>query len=316
MFVSKVLRAALVGAIALTAVLVSPSASAAELEVKSVKASSTLPTAEGVSYDPSNAVDHQVGTFWVEGEEAAGLGEWIQFDFAKTETVSRIEIRPGNWYSADFWKRHNRMKEVELKFQTGAPIRHEFPDKQVVQVINLEKPVSTRFVRIILKGVHNGTTFNDTCLSEVRFFGPGDSAGVVAPASGKASSVYPGYEPAEAFDGMRDTLWCEKADGDGAGEWLELTLPAEANIKGVRLIVGTGAAESAYMRNNRIAQVRVSTEGGEVSQALVDKFGVAQEVNFPAPVKGKTVKITVEKVIRGIEFNDTCLAEVEILTAE
>ena len=149
-------------------------ADAGEIEVKSVKASSTLADAEGVSYAPGNAVDHKAGTFWVEGEDGAGLGDWIQFDFNGMVEISRIEIRPGNWYSADFWQRHNRIKEVQLKFRTGAPLRQEFPDKQEVQVIVLEKPVKTPFVKIILKGVHAGSTFNDTCLSEVRFFGPGD----------------------------------------------------------------------------------------------------------------------------------------------
>lgn len=305
---------ALLAAVGLAIFAGPPPAQAAELSVKMVKASSTLAAQEGVSYAPENTVDHKASTFWVEGEEAAGLGEWIQFDFAQTETVSRIEIRPGNWYSQDFWSRHNRIKEVQLKFQTGAPLRFDLTDKMETQVLTLDTPVSTRFVRIILKGVYPGSTFNDTCLSEVRFFNAATAVGEVVPKAGKASSVYPGFAAADAFDGMVDTLWCEKKDGDGTGEWIELTLPAEAQVRGVRVVVGSAATEASYIHNNRASQVQVSAGGAVVSAPLVDKFAQPQEILFPAPVPASSVKLTVEKVVRGLEYNDTCFAEIQVLT--
>ena len=285
---------------------------AAEIAVKEVKSSSTLPPVEGVTYGPENAIDHKAETFWVEGEAASGLGEWIQFDFADNVTIDRIEIRPGNFYNTDFWKRHNRIKEAQLKFTTGVPVRQEFPDKMEVQVIKLPAPIQTRFVRIVLKSVYAGTTFNDTCLSEVRFFGPGDD-GRVDVNKATASTTYPDFEAPRVFDGMKDTLWCENAKTPGEGEWVQLTLATPGEIKGVRILNGTGSNESIYLRNNRAARVKVITEGGEVSADLPDTFGTWHELKFAAPVKATTVKVVIEGVTKGMEFNDACLAEIEVM---
>lgn len=288
------------------------SAHAVEVLPSGAKASSTLPPAEGVSYEPVNAFDHKAETFWVEGIESGGLGEWIQFDFPQNVTIDRIEIRPGNFYNTDFWTRHNRLKEIQLKFAVGVPVRHEFQDKMEVQVIKLAAPVQTRFVRLVLKAIYPGTTFNDTCLSEVRFFGPGDDARV-DPAKASASSVYPGFEPLRTYDGMKDTLWCENAKTAGEGEWLLLTLPSSTDIKGVRILNGSGAAEAVYLRNSRASRVKVIVDGSEVSKDLPDTFGAWHEITFPAPVKTTTVKVQIEAVTKGLEYNDACLAEVEIL---
>lgn len=290
-------------------------AQGAEVTPSKVKASSMLPEADGISYAPEKTLDKQAGTMWIEGEETAGLGEYVQYDFPATTTISSIEIRPGNFYSKDFWTRHNRVKEVQVKFQTGSPQRFILDDKQEVQVIKLEAPVKTRFVRIILKGVYQGTTFNDTCISEVRFFSP-DVDPLLAPVkTASASSVFPGFPAVDATDGMKDTLWCEQVEGSGLGESLKLELEGESSIKGIRVINGTGAAKAAFARNNRVSKLKIATEGGEMSGSVADTFGEAQELLFPAPVKGSTVTVTIEGVTKGLDYDDTCLAEVQVLRA-
>lgn len=287
---------------------------AGEIPVKSAKASSVLPEAQGVSYAAANAADQRVGTFWVEGEESAGLGEWIQFDFGKMVTITHVEVRPGNWYSQDFWQRHNRIKEAQFKFRSGAPVRHTFEDKKEVQVVKFKTPVKTPFVKLILKGVYEGTTFNDTCLSEVRFFGPDGPIDMKTLKGATASSTYDGYNAVDVADGMLDTYWCEKVDGSGQGEWLELDYGVEQKITGLKILNGSAATSSAYMRNNRASSVKIEVGGTQITAELKDDFGAYQTVKLPQTIAASKVKLGIVDVKKGTEYDDTCLAEVQLLT--
>ncbi len=297
----------------LLAVLASPAALARVLEPAGTAASSTEAPDQGVSYDVKNIVDGKAGTVWVEGEEGSGLGSWVRIDLKGQQTVDAIRIWNGNWYTWDFWKRHNRAKEIEVEFSDGSKEHFTLADEFKPEVIKLSKPVKTTFVKLKIKSVYNGTTFNDTCLSEVQVLNsePDENIPVVRY---NASSIYPAdndgtYEPANVADGLLDSMWCENdKDGDGTGEWLEFDFGRPTEVS--RLVLRNGNAYSfkMFMKGNRAKAATLTFSDGSTEQVAIKPSMVEQVVSFP-PHTTRTVRVTFTEVSRGTEYNDLCISE-------
>lgn len=319
MVLRKVLRQGVL--IAMSAFLTAGAAQAAQLTVKEARASSTLPEKLGVVYTPNQAIDGRLGTFWVEGEAAAGLGEWIEFNFGEEVPLDRIVFYSGNWDSRDFYQRHNRLKSVQVKFSNGSSEKFDLQDKMERQTMALAKPVKTRFVRIVLKEVYPGTTFNDTCLSEIQFFNdqPGQ---VVHDVKAKASSALPAdrdatYLATNLLDGIQDTQWCEGKKDAGVGEMLTLTLSSPTALKELRLLNGVAVTEETYKKNNRVTKLRIDLGGGDVREVPVaDTFGSFQSIPLEGAKPTANVKLTVLETAAGTSFNDTCLSELQLIRAQ
>ena len=82
------------------------------LSSSSATSSSSLPPDEGGSYDAGNLVDGKQSTVWVEGDEGSGLGAWVELTLPAPTKVTAIKIWNGNYYSYDFWQRHNRVDDL------------------------------------------------------------------------------------------------------------------------------------------------------------------------------------------------------------
>lgn len=292
---------------------------AGQLTVKDVKASSTAPESMGVSFSPTFMVDGKVGTFWGEGEASAGLGEWIEFRFDGEVTLSRIELYNGNWYSREYYDRHNRAKMIQVKFSTGTPEKWELVDKLEKQVLVLKTPVKTRSVRLVLKEIFPGNTYNDTYLSEILFFNE-EPGGVLTQLKPKATSSLPAdadasYTPERALDGITDTVWCEGKKDSGVGESITLTLPAPTALKELRVLPGVPVTSDTYAKNGRPTKLKVELDGKtSVEGTLTDTFNTWSAVGLEG-AKASTVKLTVIEAAAGTSFNDTCIAELQLVPA-
>lgn len=302
---------------ALICLALSGVASAGQVTVKEVKASSAAPEKMGVSYAAQNAIDGRVGTFWVEGEDSAGLGDWIEFQFPEDVTLSRMEIYAGNWDSRDFFVRHNRIKTLQLKFSNGSTEKIELLDKMERQSIKLKAPVKTRSVRVVLKEVYSGSTFNDTCLSEVLFFDekPGTFVDNV---KAKASSALPAegsstYFAPNLFDGIVDSQWCEGKKDAGVGESVVLTLPKPMVVKELRLLNGVAVTEETFQKNNRVTKLKVEAGGAPQEIDVPDKFGEFQSLPISGGKPVTTLKLTITGTAAGSAFNDTCISELQVI---
>lgn len=123
------------------------------------------------SYNAENAIDGNEKTAWVEGAEGDGIGEWI---LLSTADGSQMEL-----YAIDFMLGYH--KSENLLQQNGAPtsILLEFEDgtQQTaenlfdVDVVVLEKPVKTSWVKITILDARRGTVYTDTCISDIELFG-------------------------------------------------------------------------------------------------------------------------------------------------
>lgn len=300
------------------AALWSAAAVARPIKPTSVSASSTYPEEEGVNYEAKNVSDLKASTVWVENASGSGLNESITVDLGESKSVYGLKIWNGNWYSADFWKRHNRIKELEVEFADGTKQSFTLKDEQVPEALMFPKAVSTSTVKLKVKSVYSGTTFGDaTVISELQVLDnqPDD---YIVPASASASSTFPSdadgsYEPHLMYDGLVDTMWCEgKKDGDGTGEWVELNFGGSKSVSKVRVNNGNATSLKDNMNANKATAVTLQFDDGSTQQLTLKASPSAQTLSFVAKTTSK-VKITVNTVQKGTTYNDMCLSEVQFL---
>ncbi len=296
---------------------------AAPIKPVSVTASSTLPGEPGVSYGASNVIDRKQSTVWVEGDtQGSGLGTTLEFDLDGTHTVTELHIWNGNWYTYDFWKRHNRVKEIVVSFSDGTKENHTLTDEMVRQVVTLKKPKSTSSVKIKINQVYRGSTFPDTVLSEVIIVDDqpvttvpvhafSDSSHLEADADGS-------YDPINVTDLILDSMWCEAAEGDGMGEWIEFDFGKPTEVSKLSLVNGNAYGLSYWMKSNRVATLDLSFSGGSTQQVKVRNVMLPQLIAIE-PVTTSKVRLTVTGVQAGKEaandeaYNCICISEAAFL---
>ncbi|MFT4977146.1 MAG: hypothetical protein ACI8S6_003051 [Myxococcota bacterium] len=295
---------------ALCALSFAPAAGAATLPISAVAAKSEEAPAEGVNYMAKNLKDSKSASVWVEGESGSGLGAWVEVDLGQVQSVEGIRLWAGVWSSPDFWRRHNRPKEVELTFDDGTTQLITLADEMKMFDIPISGGKQTRKIKVTIKSVHSGSTFNDTGISEIQVYNsaPGGSAAI---ASSSASSVYPGYEAAAAHDGLSDTMWCENnSGGDGVSEWLQLDLSEGRSISSVSIIAGNGSSFSMFREFNYGKAATLTFSDGSTESITLKPIPMAQKIEFRAH-STSSVRITFDEVVRGsnAEYNDLCVSE-------
>ncbi len=144
---------------------------------------------------------------------------------------------------------------------------------------------------------------------------------LLAATNPRSSSALPPNEAQFAFDGSKETAWCEAANGDGSGEWLEASAPAGFVITEVTLTGGwdfmspKAAAYSGnpdmWAHNNVATRLRVTWSGGSttVTFSRSDR-GVSRSV--PISPAATRVRILVEATNRSTGANNTCLDGLEL----
>lgn len=292
--------------------LVAP-ARAARLEVASVRASSTYPVQEDVSYGAELLVDGRASTSWVEGEEGSGLGSWVELDLGGEHTVTRVELWHGLWYSFDYFQRANKPRKVALVFSDGSRHEAELTDAMEAQTITLDAPVRTSTVRLRVESVYSGSTWLDTGISEIQVFDdqPGERllpAGHAA-SSRAAADADGSYEAHKVSDGLRDTMWCEgRAQSDGSGEYLELRFASAQEVGALHLINGIGTSMPFWIKGNRATAATLRFSDGSTEQVKLRNTFMEQEVRF-TPRTTTSVRITFDGIVKGKEFDDLCVSE-------
>jgi hypothetical protein len=288
-------------------------AQAARVKVASAIASSSYPASDDANYDPKQAIDGKAGTAWVEGDPGAGLGAWIELDLGGSHAVSRIDLWGGLWASTEYWGRGNRPKSLEVKWSDGTTAEFALTDSQTIQVLSLPTPVNTSTIRFKIKAMYNGTTWQDTGISEIMVYdtSPDDS---IVPGLVTASTFAPtdgdgNYEPKNVADNLVDTSWCEgNKTGDGTGEWLEFQLGSTRNVSSLNLVNGLAASLSIFMKANRATTATLTFSDGTTTPVTIKNTYTMQAIPFPAK-STSSVKITFTGISKGKEFNDLCISE-------
>ena len=142
------------------------------------------------------------------------------------------------------------------------------------------------------------------------------------------------YTAENLIDGNPDTAWVEGLPGSGIGEYVDFaTNPFMGNaagaykVKGIGIINGYAASKNLFIKNNRVKEIRIDCENYLYSDdntfgfvemesftfTLSDKMEM-QYLTFPHPVFMSSMKITILDIYPGTHWDDTCIAEVKLLT--
>ncbi|MBX2804052.1 MAG: discoidin domain-containing protein [Myxococcales bacterium] len=289
-------------------------AHAAPVKIVGVEAKSYY-SRNGTSYHPDNIKDGKSTPPWFEGDPGNGAGSWIEVDLGGEHNVTRINLLAGDWTSGTDWGRANRPQEIEIRWSDGTTELWSLTDEWKIQSFVPSAPKATSKIRFKVNTLYSGSAFPDAAISEIQVFD--DQEGSVAEVKGvTASSEFPAdndgaYYPHQAADGVRDTMWCEgNKESDGVGEWVEFDLGRPTALKGMKICAGMCASIAIHKKGNAPTQGTVMFSDGATQQFTLKDFPLPQNVSFDTPHTTDKVKIRIDTVRKGSEYDDACVSEV------
>ena len=157
---------------AITASLVSESSvdfsSIHEAYIESASATSEIKQASGVSNDPLLAFDNNTDTNWEEGVDGSGIGESITANFKyENEKVRCIAPKLGNWKSGKYYYGNNRPSKLTITLD-DLSFQMDFPDSWEEFYVMLNHPFKASSIQVRIDDVHKGTSWDDTCITDIR----------------------------------------------------------------------------------------------------------------------------------------------------
>lgn len=140
-----------------------------------------------------------------------------------------------------------------------------------------------------------------------------------------SSTLAPGnglrYDPqllAEDDPDSGSSAWVEGVKGDGVGESVTLAFPEPAKISRIGIDNGYTKSEDVYLKNNRVAKLDVSINGGKsFSVEVPDERLTSELFYFDLPASKEpvlSVKLTIAAVYKGTKYSDTALSEVVLVS--
>ncbi len=143
-------------------------------------ASSTLAAQGKHNYDVVNIKGdptREIPSPWAEGVDGDGIGESITLNVKRPLPLYGILIQPGYYEYDDKepWQKNNRVAALEITLNDEHTFTENIPDERferpyLIRVRDYTKPVNK--VTLVIKGVHRGTQFRDTCISLVELRAP------------------------------------------------------------------------------------------------------------------------------------------------
>ncbi|MBQ2886439.1 MAG: VWA domain-containing protein [Alphaproteobacteria bacterium] len=115
-----------------------------------------------------NAFDSSENTMWIEGIRGNGIGETIHITLDEMHGVNGITIYNGNRTKSDLYEKYNRIKTIQVTFSDGSQRQFELDDNFYEPCdINFINPVKTNFLEIKILEVYEGTTYQETCITDI-----------------------------------------------------------------------------------------------------------------------------------------------------
>jgi hypothetical protein len=134
-------------------------------------ASSSLPSTSTADFRPTNLLDGNVASAWIEGAAGGGVGEWVRMEFTDVVPLARIEIANGDQVDPSFFSGYERVKSLELQYSDGTKQVVQLLDTQGLQVIEPDPAVTeTQWIKLTILSVYPTFTWANAALSEVRMY--------------------------------------------------------------------------------------------------------------------------------------------------
>jgi phosphate transport system substrate-binding protein len=127
-----------------------------------------------------------------------------------------------------------------------------------------------------------------------------------------------GHYPAANLVDKTWRSWAEGAKGGGIGESFTLTLHdsfkrRSISMAGFALKNGYGHLDH-YSKNNRVKSFKIYIDG-KYTETIPIKDSISfEQYAFTEPVVCKTIRFEIDDVYPGTDYDDTCVAEIAVLT--
>lgn len=133
-----------------------------------ISASSATSTIRQTGVDNSSGMifDGVDETTWQEGVEGYGIGESVSASFYENVKVKYIGFKLGNWKNDKYY--YGNAKPRHIRVVVGDFSQSvEFTGDRREEWIELTNPISADSIRFEIESVYPGTTWDDTCISEI-----------------------------------------------------------------------------------------------------------------------------------------------------
>ncbi len=140
-----------------------------KIEIAYAYASSEL-MYEGKTFHARNAVDGDTSTCWQEGAVGSGVGETLTLVFNGRYDVRQMAFVIGYTKSNGAFERNGRPSSINVLFSSGDEFVVWLDDMFSWQSVTLPYAVLACWVQFEIAGVYWGTTYDDTCISEIALY--------------------------------------------------------------------------------------------------------------------------------------------------
>jgi hypothetical protein len=130
-------------------------------------------------YNPINLCDGNEDSAWFEGVEGDGSGEWVEFSWPISVTLTALYIENGTWKNETRLEENNRIKRIRITFGDGSfedfalkdPVPSGFFETDGVrgEKITFKESHETAMVRLTILETYAGSRWDDTAITEVSF---------------------------------------------------------------------------------------------------------------------------------------------------
>lgn len=144
---------------------------------KNIKASASSELDGGAStYYAGNVLDGDLSTAWAEGVPGDGVDEWIRLETTDGSLmdVSAIQFAMGYQKNDQLLEKNSWPYEVLIEAEGGFNQTVEL--YWYTDMFILDQPVKTNWIKITILGVEEGSSYDDTCISEIQLYGINDAS--------------------------------------------------------------------------------------------------------------------------------------------
>lgn len=131
-------------------------------------------------------------------------------------------------------------------------------------------------------------------------------------ASASSTIIQSGYDNSALclVDGKDETSWQEGVSGSGLGEYAEIQYTDSSNIKYIAFKLGNWRDDDYFYGNNRPKTLTLTFDGNESYTVTFPSEKSVYYLEFSSPVTASHLRITIDEVYPGLNWDDTCIAEI------
>lgn len=121
------------------------------------------------------------------------------------------------------------------------------------------------------------------------------------------------YGSTRVLDGDFSTVWSEGVSGYGKGGWIRLDFDSIRTVKKIKIVNGLVNKKNGYYNNNRPKSLVLRFSDGSSQVIYLEDDNTGYQVVDIDTVDTSYIKFTIESVYYGSKYNDTCIADIEVL---